>query len=553
MRLEDFSNLFMFTGGIGMFLFGMNQMADGMQKGTGGKVQKLLGMLTSNRFLAICVGALITAIIQSSGATTVMVVGFVNAGILTLTQAVGVIFGANIGTTITAWIVSLSQLGDAAEVLNPSFYAPLIVGIGAIVMLFSKDSKKKLVGEILIGIGFLFLGLKFMSGAVKPYTGAPIFTNAFRIFGANPFLGIIVGIVVTAILQSSSASVGILQTLAANGIVGTNAAIFITLGQNIGSCVTAILSSVGAHRNAKRAAVMHLMFNVFGAVVFGLIAFVIFTVFPQVAQHKINVVEISIFHTFFNISNTLICLPMGDLFVKVSGMVIKEKQEPVEATDEEIMRKLDSRILKNPSMAVETSINVVVEMGGYALDNFQKACDAALTNNLEEVEQVLANEKVVDKYEKYLTDFLVQVSNLSLNEEQNLVVNNLFHSVIDFERISDHAENVVELARYKVDNEIQFSESAQNEMKDICAVVIECVEAAVLARKTKGMEYIRKVIKLEELVDNLEEELRDKHIERLSQGLCKTSNGVVFLDLLTNLERVSDHSNNIVGCIKNEL
>lgn len=553
MRLEDLSNLFMFAGGIGMFLFGMNQMADGMQKSTGGRMQKLLGMLTSNRFLAVCVGALITAIIQSSGATTVMVVGFVNAGILSLTQAVGVIFGANIGTTITAWIVSLSQLGDAAAVLNPTFYAPLIVGIGAIVLLFSKKASKKIVGEIVVGIGFLFLGLDFMSGAVKPYTDAPVFMNAFRVFGVNPLLGILVGIVVTAILQSSSASVGILQTLAANGIVGTNAAIFITLGQNIGSCVTAIISSVGANRNAKRAAIMHLMFNIFGAIVFGLVAFVLFALVPEIALHKINVVEISLFHTFFNLTNTLICFPMGNLFVKVSGMVIKEDSDGVEATDGEITRRLDSRILKSTSGAVETSLNAVVEMGEYALDNIRKACDAVLTNNLEEVEQVLAQEKLVDKYEKYLTEFLVKVSNLSLNEQQNLIVNNLFHSVIDFERISDHAENMVELAKYKADNGIEFSESGQNEMKDTCSIVIECVEAAVRARKTGAMEYIRKVIKLEDMVDNLEEELRDKHIERLSQGLCKTSSGVVFLDLLTNLERISDHANNIVGCVKNEI
>lgn len=553
MRLEDFSNLFMFAGGIGMFLFGMNQMADGMQKSTGGKMQKLLGMLTSNRFLAICVGALITAIVQSSGATTVMVVGFVNAGILTLVQAVGVIFGANIGTTITAWIVSLSQLGDAAAVLNPTFYAPLIVGIGAIVYLFSKRANKKVIGQIVVGIGFLFLGLDFMSASVKPYTGAPIFIESFRIFGANPFLGILVGIIVTAILQSSSASVGILQTLAANGIVGTNAAIFITLGQNIGSCVTAMISSVGTNRNAKRAAIMHLMFNIFGAVVFGVAAFVVFTFMPQAALHKINVVEISLFHTFFNLSNTLICLPMGNLFVKVSGILIKEEKESVEAADGEIARKLDLRILRSTSSAVETSLKVVIEMGEYAFDNIKKACDAVLTNNLEEVEQVFAQEKIVDTYEKYVTEFLIKVSNLSLNEQQNLIVNNLFHTVIDFERISDHAENIVELAKYKVDNGIEFSESGQNEMKDICSIVIECLEAAVLARKTGAMEYIRKVIKLEDMVDNLEEELRDKHIERLSQGLCKTSSGVVFLDLLTNLERISDHSNNIVGCVKNEL
>lgn len=553
MKLDDLSSLFMFAGGIGMFLYGMNLMADGMQKGAGGRMQKLLGMLTSNRFLAICVGALITAIIQSSGATTVMVVGFVNAGILNLTQAVGVIFGANIGTTITAWIVSLSQLGDAAEVLNPTFYAPLLIGIGAVVMLFTKKASRKTKGEICIGIGFLFMGLECMSASVKPYTDAPVFVNAFKLFGANPLLGILVGIIVTAVLQSSSASVGILQTLAANGIVGTNAAIYITLGQNIGSCVTAMISSVGTNRNAKRAATMHLLFNLFGAVIFCAIALLMFMLWPGIAVHRITVVEISIFHTFFNITNTLICSPLGNQFVKLSGIIIKEKKEDIEAADSEIIRKLDSRILESPSFAVETALNEVIVMGEYALDNIRHACDAIFTNDEKDIEVVLSQEKLVDKYEKYLTEFLVKVSNLSLNEKQNLKVNNLFHSIIDIERISDHAENIVELAKYKINNGIVFSESGNDELKDICSIVIECLEASIRARQSGSIEYIRKVITLEDMVDNLEEELRDKHIERLSQGLCKSSNGVVFLDLLTNLERVSDHANNIVGCVKTEI
>ena len=250
MSLTDVGNLFEFAGGIGMFLYGMNLMADGMQKTAGGKMQKLLGLLTSNRFIAILVGALVTAIIQSSGATTVMVVGFVNAGILTLTQAAGVIMGANIGTTITAWIVSMGQLGSAAKAFSPSFYAPFLVGIGAFLILFAKKDKQKLAGEIVVGIGLLFMGLDFMSGSISPYTELPIFSKAFEVFGSNPLLGVMVGVIVTAILQSSSASVGILQTLALNGVVTTNAAIFITLGQNIGSCVTALISCVGANRSA---------------------------------------------------------------------------------------------------------------------------------------------------------------------------------------------------------------------------------------------------------------------------------------------------------------
>ena len=295
----------MFAGGLGMFLYGMHIMAEGMQKAAGNKMKDFLGMLTGNRFLAVGIGALITAIIQSSGATTVMVVGFVSAGLMTLSQAVGVIMGANIGTTITAWIVSLSQLGDSVKALNPQFYAPMLIGIGSGIIMFSKSKKKLNAAEIIIGIGFLFEGLKFMSDAIKPYTGAPIFSTIFTTLGANPLLGVLAGALITALLQSSSVSVGILQTLAVNGLVTTNAAVFITLGENIGSCVTALLSAIGGSRTAKRAAVIHLSFNVIGAILFGVLGFILFTARPEIAFHKISPVEISLFHTGFKLSMTV--------------------------------------------------------------------------------------------------------------------------------------------------------------------------------------------------------------------------------------------------------
>lgn len=310
MSVNDISNLFGFLGGLGMFLYGMNIMADGMQKTAGSRMSQFLGMLTNNRFMAVCLGALITAIIQSSSATTVMVVGFVSAGVLNLTQAIGVIMGANIGTTMTAWLVSLSQVGDAMKVLKPIFYAPLFIGIGAMMIMFSKKQKNHTIGEILVGLGLLFVGLDFMSGAISPYTDAPIFTNAFTLLGGNPLLGMLTGAVVTAILQSSSASVGILQTLAMSGVVTTNAAVYITMGQNIGSCVTALLSSVGGSRTAKRAAVMHLSFNVIGAILFGLGGFVLFAVLPDFASSSISAVQISVFHTVFNVTNTAILLSL---------------------------------------------------------------------------------------------------------------------------------------------------------------------------------------------------------------------------------------------------
>ena len=543
-----------------MFLYGMNTMADGMQRSAGGKMKKLLGYLTSNRLLAIIVGAVITAIIQSSGATTVMVVGFVNAGLMTLVQAVGVIMGANIGTTITAWIVSLGQLGDAAKVMNPSFYAPFLIGIGAFVILFSKKDKVKNAGEIIVGIGLLFEGLTFMSSSIAPYTDAPIFSQAFQIVGSNPFLGILIGIIVTAVLQSSSASVGILQTLALNGVVTTNAAIYITLGQNIGSCVTALISSAGTTRTAKRAACMHILFNIAGALLFGTVGFILFSIYPALAAHNITSVEISVFHTFFNITCTLVMFPFANLLVKISGLIVRENEkqddfaelEAKDAVAAEIARHFDSRLLGQPSVAVETDKNEVITLGNLALDNIKYAAEATQKNDQTMVDKVYEIEHKVDLYEKYLTDFLIKVNNLSITQEQHLLVKNLFHAIIDIERVSDHAENIAELAKYKIEHQIIFSEKGTQELNQLWDKVVHCFEEAVKARGTGSRQAIQNVLRIEDEVDDLEEELRNKHIERLSAGLCIPSNGVVFLDILSNLERMSDHANNIVDCIQEE-
>ena len=560
MNIEYISSLFEFAGGIGMFLYGMNTMADGMQRSAGGKMKKLLGYLTSNRLLAIIVGAVITAIIQSSGATTVMVVGFVYAGLMTLVQAVGVIMGANIGTTITAWIVSLGQLGDAAKVMNPSFYAPFLIGIGAFVILFSKKDKVKNAGEIIVGIGLLFEGLTFMSSSIAPYTDAPIFSQAFQIVGSNPFLGILIGIIVTAVLQSSSASVGILQTLALNGVVTTNAAIYITLGQNIGSCVTALISSAGTTRTAKRAACMHILFNIAGALLFGTVGFILFSIYPALAAHNITSVEISVFHTFFNITCTLVMFPFANLLVKISGLIVRENEkqddfaelEAKDAVAAEIARHFDSRLLGQPSVAVETAKNEVIAMGNLALDNIKYAAEATQKNDQTMVDKVYEIEHKVDLYEKYLTDFLIKVNNLSITQEQHLLVKNLFHAIIDIERVSDHAENIAELAKYKIEHQIIFSEKGTQELNQLWDKVVHCFEEAVKARGTGSGQAIQNVLRIEDEVDDLEEELRNKHIERLSAGLCIPSNGVVFLDILSNLERMSDHANNIVDCIQEE-
>ena len=557
MSISDISNGFGFLGGLGMFLYGMNIMADGMQKTAGSKMSSFLGMLTNNRFLAVALGALITAIIQSSGATTVMVVGFVSAGVLNLSQAVGVIMGANIGTTITAWIVSISQLGDAFEVMKPGFYAPAIIGIGALLLVFAKSQKKKTIGEIMIGLGLLFIGLDFMSGSINPYTDAPIFAKAFEILGGNPLLGMIIGALVTALLQSSSASVGILQTLAMNGIVTTNAAIYITLGQNIGSCVTAMLSSMGGSRTAKRAAVMHLTFNVIGAIVFGSIGFIFFSLRPAFAASNINAVQISIFHTIFNLSMTTLLFPFADVLVKISGMVVKEKaeEEPVaeDAETAATLKHLDERIFESPAFAVETAALEVVHMGQITYENVVRAIDAVLTVNSDEVETVFKTEQTINNMEKMLTEYLIKVDNLSLTEKQKKVVNNLFYSVSDIERIGDHAENLAEQAQYMVEHGLQFSTTGADDLKSISDSVLKSFQYAIDARQNGNMEAVRKVSQYEDDVDSQEEELREKHIERLSAGECKASAGVVFLDIISNLERVSDHAYNLAGYVKDEM
>lgn len=557
MSISDISNGFGFLGGLGMFLYGMNIMADGMQKTAGSKMSSFLGMLTNNRFLAVALGALITAIIQSSGATTVMVVGFVSAGVLNLSQAVGVIMGANIGTTITAWIVSMSQLGDAFEVMKPSFYAPAIIGIGALLLVFSKSQKKRTVGEIMIGLGLLFIGLDFMSGSINPYTDAPIFAKAFEVLGGNPLLGMLIGALVTALLQSSSASVGILQTLAMNGIVTTNAAIYITLGQNIGSCVTAMLSSMGGSRTAKRAAVMHLTFNVIGAIVFGTIGFIFFSLRPAFAAANINAVQISIFHTIFNLSMTTLLFPFADVLVKISGMVVKEKEEkePVveDAETAATLKHLDERIFESPAFAVETAALEVVHMGQITYENVTRAIDAVLTVNSDEVETVFKTEQTINNMEKMLTEYLIKVDNLSLTEKQKKVVNNLFYSVSDIERIGDHAENLAEQAQYMVEHGLQFSSTGAEDLKSISDSVLKSFQYAIDARQNGNMEAVRKVSQYEDDVDSQEEELREKHIERLSAGECKASAGVVFLDIISNLERVSDHAYNLAGYVKDEM
>lgn len=555
MGLEDISMLFTFIGGLGMFLYGMHIMAEGLQHFAGGRMQKLMGFLTKNRVMAILVGTLVTAVIQSSSATTVMVVGFVNAGMLNLSQAVGVIMGANVGTTVTAWIVSMSEWGS---IFKPEFFAPLLLGIGAFIVLFIGSDKKKRVGEILIGFSILFIGLSFMSDAIKPYRDSPVFSQAFAVLGKNPVLAVLTGAVVTAIIQSSSASVGILQTLALNGVVNWKSAVFITLGQNIGTCVTAILSSAGTGRNGKRASMIHLLFNVFGAIIFGVIMYVLFIFFPAWGSSAMSSVDISVFHTVFNITCTLLMLPFADKLVDISGRLVRGFDELPGAGEGEtdatkkLARRLDRRILTNPSFALATAQKETAAMGRAACQNLETALAAVRDENVRKIQEVYELEKDINGMEKMLTSFLVEVDNLSLTEAQHEQVKNLFYTVSDIERAGDHAENIAELAENMANNRVSFSKKGKSDLELIAAQTMQALAISVEARESGSPETAASVLVLEQSVDALEEELREKHIRRLSKGKCEPESGVIFLDIISNLERIADHATNIAEYVAAE-
>lgn len=553
--LDNITNLFLFIGGLGMFLYGMHVMAEGTQKSVGGKMKDFLGMLTSNRLKAVLVGTLITGIIQSSGATTVMVVGFVSAGLMTLSQAVGVIMGANIGTTVTAWIVSLSQIGDSMKFLNPEFYAPVLIGIGAGIIMFSKSDTKKNRAEIIIGFGLLFQGLKFMSESVAPYTDAPIFATVFTTLGSNPFLGMLAGAVVTALLQSSSVSVGILQMLAGNGLIMTNAAIFITLGENIGSCVTAMLSSIGGSRDARRAAVIHLSFNMIGALLFTVISILLFALKPTLAHYHISPVQISVFHTGFKLTMTILLFPFGEQLVKLSGMLVPEKQALLtgEKKEEELVTRLDPRIFEQPAIAVAALSNAVATMGKLTLRNVERACEVCFTQDEAVIAEIFETEKKINAMNRELSEYLIKANTLPVNDHQRLVVADLFNTLTDLERSGDHAENVAKEVQLLMTRQLTLSETGKKDLRDMTDAVQEAFRCAVKAREERSVTSARKVSACEDLVDSLRDEQKERHMDRLSRGECKPEAGLVFIEIIDNLERISDHAQNMAEYIMNEI
>lgn len=554
------SSLFSLFGGLGMFLYGMTVMSDGMQKAASSKMSKFLNIVTENRVMAVILGAGITALVQSSSATTVMVVGFVNAGILNLSQSVGIIMGANIGTTITAWMVSLTQVsGSALSIFKPEFFAPLLVGFGSFRLLFGKKGNDDLLADFCVGVGLIFIGLEFMSSAVSPYANSPIFSRAFQIMGGNPILGILTGAVVTGLIQSSAASVSILQTLALSGAVPRAAGFYITLGQNIGTCVTAMISSAGASRTAKRAAMIHLLFNVTGAVLFGILIFLMSLPFASFFQGRLSPVEISMFHTIFNISCTIVLYPFADLLVALSGkLVLETKKDKEEAenpnhyteVEKSLIQHLDLRILESPAIAIAAAKSEVVNMARITEENIHHAAEILLEEKTEEIPEIFKQEKVIDNMQKLLTEYLIHIGNLSLNEMQKLEVNNMFNTITDIERAGDHAENIAEQAKFAEEHAISFSEIGQDDIRKISKTVIESFHASIEAFEKNDLDMVVKTAHLEDQVDEMEEDMRETHIERLNSGACAPQAGVVFLDVISDLERISDHADNIAGYVK---
>ena len=538
-----------FIGGLAMFIYGMNIMADGLQHAAGSKMKKILEVLTQNKLMGIALGALVTAIIQSSSATTVMVVGFVNAGLMNLTQAISVIMGANIGTTITGWLVSA---GEWAKMFSPSTLAPIAVMVGVIITLVGKRQQSKDVAGIIIGFGILFIGMNTMSDAVYPLRESEVFKTAFISMGSNPFLGILVGAGVTAIIQSSSASQGILLSLASAGLVPTNAAVFIIMGQNIGTCVTAILSSVGASKNAKCVGTMHLTFNIAGTIIFSILAMFLFArLDPSYGEGIINMTQISFIHTVFNVGTTIILMPFSGYIIKFAMKVNGLKAVETKSDEAELVH-LDKRMMSTPSVAVEGAKLETIRMGHIARENLSLALSTLSDHDEEKMADVKQREFVIDKLCDNISKYLIDLCMLHLSDKDNEMVTSLLNTVSDMERVGDHAENIVELAEEMKQEGISFSDTALEELNEMSTTTLGAYDNAVKALELDDITYAVKTSFLEDQVDAMEKKLRAGHIDRLSNAECSVNAGIHFIDLLGNLERVSDHAMNIAQVVLNE-
>ena len=543
----DIFKVLTMIGGLCLFLFGMNLMGQALERRAGGKLRTLLDKMTSNVFAGFLTGLGITAIIQSSSATTVMVVGFVNSGLMTLRQAINVIMGANVGTTVTAWLLSLAGIDSGnvwIKLLKPTSFTPVLALIGIIFYMFCKDAKKKDTGMILLGFATLMFGMDTMSGAVAGLKDVPGFAELFIMF-KNPILGVLVGAVLTGIIQSSSASVGILQALALTGQVSYAAAIPIIMGQNIGTTVTALLSSVGTNKNAKRAAVVHLMFNVIGVVVLLTVFCIVKAVFaPAILNESATMYGIAIAHSLFNILCTAMLLPAGNILEKLAIRMVPDVTHKEEAAVE-----LDERLLATPSLALRQCRAVANDMAECAVRALENALAAFTHYTPALADSIRADEDRCDHYEDVTGTYLVKLSAQKMGEAESEEATELLKTIGDLERISDHAVNVLESAEELQAKGLSFSGSARAELITLSDAIREILSLAETAFLHQDVEAAMKVEPLEQVIDTLKEEMRTRHILRMQQGQCSIEAGFVWSDLLTDLERTSDHCSNIAGCV----
>lgn len=539
-------------GGVALFLYGMNVLGNGLEKTSGGKMEKILEKLTGNIVKAVILGAAVTAVIQSSSATTVIVVGLVNSGILPLSSAVGIIMGANIGTTVTGQILRLGDLegneslGAAMEFLTPDYLAPILAIIGILIVLAAKKDSIRAIGDIGMGLGVLFTGMNLLSDSVKPLSELSAFQDLFASL-ENPVLGIIAGTLVTALIQSSSASVGILQAVSDTGLLSFAAAFPIIMGQNIGTCSTSVISSIGASKNAKRAAMVHLYFNVIGTVLFLISVYILKALdFIPMWNNTMNRGDIANFHTLFNIVVTVFFIPFHKVLEKLAIMTIRSKPEDEdEISVDSGENMLDSRFLKSPSLAIQYANNASAYMGKLARENFKMSCGLLFSYDVKHADKIREYEEIIDRTEDRLNSYLVSITDCELSVAESRSVTSLLHIITDFERIADYAFNIMEYAESMHDKNQNFSENAIAELKIISRAITEIIDMSVTAVEYDDLQTVKQIEPLEETIDQLEYQLKNRHIERLKTGDCAIDRGIHYLDMLSDMERVADHCSNV--------
>lgn len=532
--METIKVIIQLMGGLGLFIYGMKLMGDGLENAAGDGLKSILEKVTSNRLIGVAIGAIVTMVIQSSSATTVMVVGFVNAGLMSLAQAAGIIMGANIGTTITAQLVAF-KLDEIA---------PLFVFAGAALVMFARAKKRREIGNIILGFGILFTGMGIMSSAMKPLASSPTFTNILIAIGNNWFIGIIAGAAITAILQSSSATTGILIALATTGTIDIGLALPVVFGCNIGTCITAMIASIGTNKTAHKAALLHLIFNITGTVIFlpflGILARFVQSTSPNDVSR-----QIANAHTVFNIANTVLLLPFTTYIIKFINRVI-----PCEENEEKVGPKyIDDRVLETPVIAAGQVIKETIRMANKAKQNVELAMNGFINNDEELIQKVYENEKIINALEESITTYLIKLAKCDLSDREKGIVASTFHVVIDIERIGDHAKNIADLSIEKINKKLKYSKDAIDELYEIYNSTVEALEVAVQSYENRNINQARNIVEIEDKIDTYQKKYREKHIQRLYDGKCNAFAGTIFLDLVSSFERIGDHSTNIAESV----